>query len=737
MSISQRWSVLGVSLTLAALMLILVLGGVSAAGGAWQPVDVYGGMVSQLAAANVSPTVIYARTGNPLLILLTWTGRGSGIWKSADGGATWQPTTTAVDEASGDFNTDLTAMAASADGQTIYATALPASWPLLPTIYSRIWRSSNGGDSWTSAVLSDTLVWGGLAILEGAGGRVVVGSALGMSSWPILYSDDGTTWMTATVNGPYTEITIYTVAEGDVVYAGGNAEVGSTLRPAVYTSTSGITWTLAFTDGTSTDDFVQIVADPSDANRAYALVGEGLYNTGEIYSTTNQGRHWQPITGQPPPGILGPGYASIAVDSQGRLYMADIAGRIYRSTDHGATLGLLGQTLNGTGVNTIAVDPNADGKLYFGGYLGSLFTTSPAGVYKTPASYQVGIASAVFDPSNSGLRAYAVNDVAGNSTDADTIYAATHSQGIIKSTDGGQTWDRASEGVANWTDVIAVHPSNAKIAYFAGGPIPAVFPPPSYGLYRTEDGIVWEQRDAGLPLGLSEPVLDLEIDPTTPNDLYAVVETSGPERGRIFSTTNSGQSWLAATQDVTTANAIAIHPTDPYTLYAATDATIISPTGDIDAIYKSTDHGANWVRLPAGVSCTLDVLVNPINPTEVYATGCRGVFVKSTDDGANWTSYPITPALNVDAFPAGIRPGKLAYDSEKNVIYAALGAYGLVASSDGGVTWHKVTGNGIPSMAALSLFYQPQSGALYVGGSAGLWRFDGVVRVFLPVVLRN
>ena len=138
----------------------------------------------------------------------------------------------------------------------------------------------------------------------------------------------------------------------------------------------------------------------------------------------------------------------------------------------------------------------ADDVLYFGGHLGSLFTASSAGVYKTPASYQVRIASAVFDPSNSGLRAYGVKDVAGNSTNTDTVYAATHGQGVIKSTDGGQTWDRASEGVANWADVVAVHPGNAKIAYFAGGSIPAEFPPPSYGLYRTEDGIIWEQCDA-------------------------------------------------------------------------------------------------------------------------------------------------------------------------------------------------------------------------------------------------
>jgi photosystem II stability/assembly factor-like uncharacterized protein len=715
-------------MALAGLMLGLTVGLASAAG-TWQSIGTDGGLVQQLATASVSPTVIYARTGSRFAgQVFPWLGNGSGIWKSTDGGATWQTTAVGVDDASGDHNAELQAMAVSADGQTVYAASPPSAWPAPP--YSRIWRSTDGGASWTSTKVPTSTV-PSLAIFSN--GRVVAGSAQN-NDRPLFYSDDGTTWNLATTT-PYTQASIFTLAEGGSMYAGGEADVtgGGTWHTAVYTSTDGITWTCAFTHSTWSN-FVQIVADPSDANRAYALLGSPVPLQGQVYSTTNRGQTWAPLALQP--CFPGGGWTSaIAVDGQGRLYAAAtcIAGptwqhQIRRSTNHGGSWGLLGETAGGNPVNTIVVDPNDDSVVYFGS--DDLDIVSE-GVCRTPASYHVGAASLELGLANSNLRAYRVNSVAGLS---DTVYAATRGQGVIKSTDGGQTWSRASEGLATWADVVAVHPSDGDIAYFVGGRISpfGIFP---YQLYRTEDGVVWEQRDTGLPLGFfGNPIIDLDINPATPAELYAVWHAVG-WGGIVFTTTNSGQNWaVLATLAATPTSAIAIHPTAPQNVYAACDTTPISPTGNMDAIYKSTDGGGSWLPLPAGISCTLDVLVNPVSPTHVYATACDGTFAKSTNDGGVWTTAPISPGLS---FPLGARPGRLAYDSEQDVIYAALGPYGLFASDDGGQTWSQVTGDDIPSMGMLSLYHEPQSGDLYLGGSAGLWRREGITRVFLPVVLRN
>ena len=706
MSVSKRFMVLGASLALAGLMLVLVIGLAGAAGGTWRSVGIDGGPVVQLVTANISPTLLYARTGA--------TGPPAGIWKSADGGTTWQATSVAVDGASGDYNLWPEAMAVSADGQTVYAAT--THWPPPPAgNYSRIWRSADGGGSWSQTQVPTSSV-AALAVFSNT--NTAVAGFNNNDDRPLFYSTNGTTWTLATVTGPYTQANILTLAEGSM-YAGGEVDpTGSGFAgvrfAAVYTSTNGITWTLVFT----TPPWIingpigQIVPDPSTANRAYAL---GQW-TGDVYSTTDGGASWTQLAQQPGGGG---NTNALAVDSQGRLYAANWVD-VYRSINNGVTWGLMGQTADQKDVSSIVVDPHDDNVLYF-----SSERSSSAGVYKTPASYQVGGAAYELAPANSGLRAYRATQVASNSADPNTIYAATRGQGVIKSTNGGQTWSQASEGVSNYANAVAVHPSDANIAYFSDGG----------RLYRTDDGNVWEQRDTGLPGG--NPMSALAIDPVTPTTLYIALHNWGGGGEGVYKTTDSALNWTATTL-VTPTWAIAVHPTAPTVLYAAADNEAIAPGLGIDAIYKSNDGGANWTQLVAGNSCIKDVMVNPISPTHVYATGCNGVFLKSTDDGTNWdTPVTFTDAVGVNNFPQGIWTGQLAFDGQENVIYAALGQYGLVASTDGGTTWSKVAGDDIPSMRMSSLFYQAANDTLFLGGSAGLWQLGGLEKVFLPIILKD
>ncbi len=701
MSASKRYIVLVASLALAGLMLVLVIGLAGAASGTWRYADHNGGQVQQLVTANISPTLLYARTND------------SGVWKSADGGTTWQMTSVAVDDNSGDPNLWPDAMAVSTDGQTVYAATRHGG-------YSRIWRSTDGGDSWSQTQVLTSNVRA-LAVFSNTN-TVVAGSA-NFDDRPLFYSTDGTTWQKATVTGPYTQANILTLAEGSM-YAGGEVDpTGSGFAgmrfAAVYTSTNGIAWTLVFTapPWIINRPIGQIVPDPSTANRAYALSEW----TGDVYSTTNGGKNWTQLANQPGGG----GTDALALDSQGRIYAAN--GRdVYRSTNNGATWGLMGQTADQKNISSIAVDPNDDNVLYFASDDGRL----SAGVYKTPASYQVGAAAYEFAPANSGLHAYRANHVASNSADPNTIYAATGSQGVIRSTDGGQTWIRASEGVSAWADAVAVHPDNANIAYFGGRDIFWM-----RRVWRTDDGgIIWEQRDTGLP---GNRIIDLVMDPATPTILYAAIYNQGGGNEGVYKTTDSALNWTATTL-FTPTFAVAVHPTTPTILYAAANNEAIAPGLGIDAVYKSTDSGANWTQLVAGNSCIFDIIVNPISPTHVYATGCNGVFLKSTDDGANWdTPVTFTDALGIDDFPRRAQPGRLAFDSQENVIYVALGTYGLVASDDGGSTWSQVTGDGLPRMAMRSLFYQAANDTLFLGGSAGLWQLGGLNEVFLPIIMKN
>ena len=119
MSVSKRWIMIGVSLTLAGLMTVLVVGLMAAAGGPWRSVGFNGGSVMQLVAADTNPTTFYARTGTSVFFP---TASASGIWRSTDGGASWQSTAVAVDTTSGYDNLMLSAMGVSGDGNTVCAS---------------------------------------------------------------------------------------------------------------------------------------------------------------------------------------------------------------------------------------------------------------------------------------------------------------------------------------------------------------------------------------------------------------------------------------------------------------------------------------------------------------------------------------------------------------------------------------------------------------------------------------
>ncbi len=741
MLVSKRWIMIGVSLALASVMLVLSVGLLAAASGPWRSVGVDSGQVLQLAAADTS---LYARTGygtrvvdatletmGPLIVARGFM-PGSGIWKSTDGGASWQPTSVAVDAATGYDNLDLQAMGVSANGNTVCAAGMygpPAS---------RIWCSTNGGDSWSSALVPTSSVRA-LAIRSHPDGRMVAGSA-NYDDRSLFYSDDdGATWTQATVTGPYTRTNVYALAEGSL-YAGGQVDTtgAHSWVPAVYTSTDGVSWTLAYTQA-SGYYFSQIVTDPSDANRAYGVVvGGGMTSAngtdwGTVYSTTNQGQTWSALSNQP---AQSDATSYLAVDSQGRLY-AVAAGRlgigirsllnglptsnVYRSINNGASWAFIGQTAGGQNISSMAVDPNDDNILYF-----SSADTDPAvGVYKTPPSYEVGAAVYEFEAANDELRAYQINDMAGNGAQPGTVYAGTAGQGVIRSTDHGQSWSWISNGLPGWATAVAIHPSDANTAYFAACEF--------FGfcsIYRTDDGgNVWELRSGGLPNEPGSTVFDLALHPGTPTTVY-VAGGYG-----ISKTTDSGHNWMV-TALVTPSMGIATHPTDSATLYVAADNEAMPGGSGIDSIYKSIDSGASWMQLAAGNSCAKDVLVNPVSPAEVYATGCNGVFLKSTDDGASWSTTSLTETLGIAEFPQGVQSGRLAYDSHAGIIYVALGSYGLVASDDGGATWSKVTGDNVPPMAMTSVFYQAQNDALYLGGSAGLWMRGGNV-LFMPLVLKD
>ncbi len=137
--------------------------------------------------------------------------------------------------------------------------------------------------------------------------------------------------------------------------------------------------------------------------------------------------------------------------------------------------------------------------------------------------------------------------------------------------------------------------------------------------------------------------------------------------------------------------AIAVHPTDPNTVYFGAVA---------GGVWKSVNGGATWSVLNdfMGNLAVCALVIDPNNPNIIYAGTGEGFFnldairgagiFKSTDAGASWSQLPSTNNVNF------YYVNDLDFDAVNGVLYAAT-RKGLYSSNDGGVNFTaKVTAGG-------------------------------------------
>lgn len=171
--------------------------------------------------------------------------------------------------------------------------------------------------------------------------------------------------------------------------------------------------------------------------------------------------------------------------------------------------------------------------------------------------------------------------------------------------------------------------------------------------------------------------------------------------GGVWKSVNGGNTWSGLSDSWTGLNAecVAVHPTDPNTVYVG--------TGDYEGfpimtfgIMKSTNGGTTWTNLGQaqfGNSVVSRIIILPSNPNILIATTGRGSagqaggdIWRSTDAGATWTATN-APAANWEDLDIS------APDGQGNRTLYAVGTHSatngghLVKSTDNGATWSAVT----------------------------------------------
>ena len=141
--------------------------------------------------------------------------------------------------------------------------------------------------------------------------------------------------------------------------------------------------------------------------------------------------------------------------------------------------------------------------------------------------------------------------------DPDIVILGTDRNGMVKSTDGGQTWTRLRAGLRasdqGYSEVwdIDISASNPDVIMAATLDSPG---PPSgtrvaAGLYRSEDGgETWIQLNCGFT---TSRVVSIRIDPSDPEAAVVGLEGGFPSYtgdsnyypGGIFRTEDAGENW--------------------------------------------------------------------------------------------------------------------------------------------------------------------------------------------------
>jgi photosystem II stability/assembly factor-like uncharacterized protein len=256
------------------------------------------------------------------------------------------------------------------------------------------------------------------------------------------------------------------------------------------------------------------------------------------------------------------------------------------------------------------------------------------------------------------------------------VYASTLDQGVLKSTDGGRTWSVANTGLPVpprspiRVDVLALDPRSPNVLYAGTG----------LGVFKTRDGArTWKLASTGIdfgrdPLGhrlVEGFVWAIAIDPVRTSTVYAA-------GNGVWKSTNGGASWKHVLRNG--ALNLAVDPRRPEIVCASGG---FQSQASRNSIYKTVNGGRSWRATgPAGLIDNYfghPIVVDPRPPGIIYAGGSRGLFA-STNQGRTWSQR-----LPLRSASSGVNA--IALDpSRANVLYLGT-TQGFMKSSDGGQNW--------------------------------------------------
>lgn len=340
-----------------------------------------------------------------------------------------------------------------------------------------------------------------------------------------------------------------------------------------------------------------------------------------------------------------------------------------------------------------------------------------------------GLSWRVIGPIGQGGR---IDDIAVVERDPQVFYVGFATAGVWKTEDNGinfkpifDTYSTHSIGDLGLSqshpDVMYVgtgEPNNRQSSSFGNG------------VYKTTDG---GKTFTNVGLAETQSIARVVVHPTNPDIVWVAAMGhlfgANPERG-VFKSTDGGRTWrhVLKIDDNTGATEIAIHPSNPNVLFAATYTrrrTVygFASGGPGSGIWRSTNGGDTWTRvtgggLPTGTMGRIGLDFARSNPNVIYAQ------IEVAPDKEPVDQAAVAAAGRGGGGGGGGRGGQLPPDDKVS---------GIWRSADGGRTWEFRSNENNRPMYYSQIRVDPSNdNVVYVGGAGASKSTDGA-RTFTPL----